>query len=232
IVVAVAQAVALKDDADQDEWEAYKVKYGKNYESDEVEATRKAIYLDNKKRVAAHNERYQNGEVSFTVALNHLADLTTEEFARKLNGYKQKSTLRSSSNRTTFTATGAEVADSVDWRDENVVTPVKNQEDCGGCWAFSTTGSIEGQHAINTGTLVSLSEQNLIDCSSSYGNDGCDGGLMDDAFEYVIGNDGIDTESSYPFVTVDGQTESCTFSSSNVGATISSYADVTSGDET
>ena len=94
--------------------------------------------------------------------------------------------------------------------------PVKDQGQCGSCWAFATTGSLEGQHFAKTKNLVSLSEQNLFDCSGDYGNMGCNGGLINYAFQNIKENEGIDTEESYPYEANDGQ---CRFKKADVGTT-------------
>ena len=160
------------------------------------------------------------------MAINVYSDMDAAEFAKQMTGYRNRPNRHPASK--IFVATeGAKIPTEVDWRTKGYVTGVKNQGQCGSCWAFSATGSLEGQHFNATGNLVSLSEQNLVDCSGAEGNEGCDGGLMDDAFEYVM-KKGIDTEKSYPYAARD---ERCRFKKANVGSTCSGYTDIKSEDE-
>jgi len=173
----------------------------------------------------------KQGNATFTVSMNKFGDLSGSEFAKL---YKGLATAKVSEhikhNTNNVVVHHAPIPASVDWRTKGAVTGIKNQGQCGSCWSFSATGSTEGAHFLQRGqTLVGLSEQNLVDCSQAEGNQGCDGGLMDDAFEYIITNKGIDTEASYPYTAEDG---TCHFSASNVGAHLVSYTDVPSGSET
>jgi len=153
--------------------------------------------------------------------MNQFGDLTTAEFGKSYCGFKP-STVRSEAPVDFVGAT----ADSLDWLALGAVTPVKDQGQCGSCWAFSATGAIEGAVQIATKTLTSVSEQELVDCAGSEGNQGCNGGLMDYAFEYVIKNGGISTEAAYPYKGRDG---SC--AKKTAGSKISSYKDVPSKNE-
>jgi len=196
--------------------------HGRSYSHDEFHH-RYTVFKNNLDFVENHNA---DNTKTFKVATNKFADLTSQEFGKLYNGLKPKT----STNGQPQVVDPSFVAPaSVDWVAKGAVTAIKNQGQCGSCWSFSTTGSTEGCHFLTTGTLVSLSEQNLIDCSVSYGNQGCNGGLMDDAFQYIIANKGIDTEASYPYTT--SGPNACQYSASNCGSTMTSYTDVTSGSE-
>jgi len=213
-------AFALTEKQYQQQFTAFMHKYGKTYAHDEFQHRYK-VFKTNVDFINSFDAQSRG----FTVAMNHMGDLTNEEYKRAFLGLKVPAGYvhvgRKSANTTAPPA-------SFDWRTKGAVTPIKNQEQCGSCWAFSTTGSTEGCHQISTKTLNSLSEQNLMDCSWNQGNQGCDGGLMTQAMTYIISNKGIDTESSYPYTAEDG---TCNYQAANSGATLASFVNVNTGDE-
>ncbi|KAG1681859.1 Cathepsin L [Nymphon striatum] len=221
IAIVSAKAVLVSNE----DWDLYKVAFTKVY-SPEEELLRKEIFTINYKRIEDHNKRFRDGEVSYTQGANQFTDMTQNEVKMIMNGFRGSNINVTGS---AFMSTNyLDLPKTVDWRKEGLVTKVKNQGACGSCWAFSTTGSLEGQHMKKTGKLTSLSEQNLVDCSWAEGNMGCGGGLMDQAFTYIKKNNGIDSESSYPYKAED---EKCTFKKAADAAKVTGFVDIKSGDE-
>jgi len=206
-------------------WAQFKQMYGKNY-NDIEDVARRAVWEHNVALVQQHNLDADMGLRSYRLGVNQHADLRDDE-VKRMRGFKPSKAEKKPAPQFLAPA-NVQLPESVDWREHGYVTPVKDQGQCGSCWAFSATGSLEGQHFRQTGKLVSLSEQNLVDCSGAYGNEGCDGGLMDQAFAYIKDNKGIDTELSYPYTAEDG---TCVFSKASVGAEDTGFVDVASGSE-
>jgi cathepsin L len=221
VVLLALLAFAFAVDYEK-EFDLFKLKYNKAYATAEEHSARFQIFSDNLDFV----NKWDSAAKGFEVEINKFADLTVQEFVSLYTGLNITKTYKAVEEKVVPSRVEGDI---VNWVNKGAVTGVKNQGQCGSCWSFSTTGSVEGAHFLSTGSLVSLSEQNLVDCSTAEGNEGCNGGLMDDAFEYIIKNHGIDTESSYPYRATGPN--KCQFNAANVGATISSFHDITRGSE-
>jgi len=192
---------------------AFLKEYNKVYEGDEVQY-RFSVFKSTMDTIDEHNK----GNHTWTMGINQFSDLTPTEFERIYLGYIH----RPNAQRNEADLSGLPTADEIDWTTRGAVTPIKDQGQCGSCWAFSTTGSTESANFLSKGSLKSLSEQQLVDCSGSYGNQGCNGGLMDNAFKYYLGRGkGAALESDYPYV---GRDQSC--KSFTAAVEISKYTDV------
>lgn len=225
------------------EWQSYKLEHGKSYENDNIESMRRTIYAHNKQKIHEFHTTQEEAQ-SFSLKLNHFADSSQVEMMA-LNGFKlpneveaRRGMLLNSPHADQFVQSildddSIEVPDSLDWRTvPGRVSNVKNQGQCGSCWAFASTGALEGQEnprANLTGDksqVVELSEQNLVDCVKE--DYGCQGGFMKDAFEFIKSEGGIDDEKSYPY---EGATKKCRFNKDKVAFSDAGAAILPTGDE-
>ncbi|XP_059663548.1 ervatamin-B-like [Cornus florida] len=173
---------------------------------------------------------YVNSQnLSYTLVDNEFADMTNEEFKTIYLGYEN--TGLSCDEEQSFRDDDQKpLPTSVDWRKKGAVNPVKDQGQCGSCWAFSAVAAVEGINQIKTGRLVSLSEQVLVDCDVRSGNQGCNGGYMDKAFAFIRRNGGITTEENYPYVGRDGKCNEA--KEAQHAVTISGYVKLPPNNET
>ncbi|KAI4345287.1 hypothetical protein L6164_012423 [Bauhinia variegata] len=205
--------------------EQWMAKHGRTYASVAEKEKRFKIFMQNLQYIENFNNA---GNKSYKMDLNKFADLTPEEFITSHTGLKIPSQLPKSSKMASFVSlnlTG--VPTSLDWREKGAVTPVKNQGRCGSCWAFSTVAAVEGITQIKTRKLIPLSEQQLVDCATNGGNQGCGGGLMDNGFQYIIKNQGLASEADYPYQGIEGTCGSVR----SPAAIINGYKDVPANDE-
>ncbi|XP_027348756.1 senescence-specific cysteine protease SAG39-like [Abrus precatorius] len=216
----------LQDASMYERHEQWIAQYGKVYKNPQEREKRFKIFKENVNYIEAFNNAANK---PYKLGINEFADLTNQEFIAPRNRFKGH--MCSSITRTaTFKYENVSaVPSAIDWRKKGAVTPIKNQGQCGCCWAFSAVAATEGIHKLSTGNLISLSEQELVDCDTNGVDQGCEGGLMDDGFKFIIQNHGLNTEAKYPYQGVDG---TCNANEAvNHAATITGYEDVPANNE-
>ncbi|XP_073030911.1 low-temperature-induced cysteine proteinase-like [Primulina eburnea] len=190
------------DDEVMSMYESWIVEHGKAYNALGEKEKRFEIFKDNLRYI---DEQNAVANRTYKLGLNRFADVSNAEYRKTYLGTRSRPQGRLSAVSGRYEPkVGDDLPDSIDWREKGAVAPIKDQGSCGSCWAFSTIVGVEGINQIVTGTLVSLSEQELVDCDTSY-DQGCNGGLMDYAYQFIIKNGGIDSEEDYPYKGTDGK---------------------------
>eukprot|EP00062_Callorhinchus_milii_P015696 gi/632966191/ref/XP_007899281.1/ PREDICTED: cathepsin L1-like [Callorhinchus milii] len=228
LILAVVPMFVV-DPALDENWKSWMSFHGKQYPKN-VESWRRMVWEKNFNKIALHNLEHSMGKHLYSMELNQFGDMTNEEFNQLMNGFIPTSPEMKPHNEPMVLETSrVKIPQNVDWRQQGYITGVKNQGHCGSCWAFSATGSLEGQIKRRTGHLTSLSEQNLVDCSRGRGNMGCKGGNMMAAFDYVRDNGGIDSEIFYPYKGMD--TEVCKYNLHYRAANCTGFKTIPTGNE-
>ncbi|XP_072211634.1 digestive cysteine proteinase 1-like isoform X3 [Excalfactoria chinensis] len=200
----------------------YKERFGKRYSSEEEHEHRKHTFIHNMRFVHSKNR----AALSYSLALNHLADRTPQEMAA-MRGRRRSGDPNHGLPFSMQLYAGLVLPESLDWRLYGAVTPVKDQAVCGSCWSFATTGAMEGALFLKTGVLTPLSQQVLIDCSWGFGNYACDGGEEWRAYEWIKKHGGIASTESYgPYL---GQNGYCHYNQSELVAPLAGYVTVEPG---
>ncbi|XP_059138688.1 procathepsin L-like [Physella acuta] len=225
LAACLAACLAMAAATTQERWELYKEKHNKNY-PEHLERIKREIWRSNVELIEKHNARYARGVLTYKVNENKFADelaanlYVNRDFYEEDVDYPCTYMFNKSSNK--------KLPKVVDWRSKGYVTPVKDQGECGSCWAFSAVGSLEGQNFKATGKLTSLSESQLVDCSTTSGNDGCDGGNVIQAFHFIKEDGGIDSAENYPYTP---EENFCKYIRKPVAATVRGSVCIPPGDE-
>jgi len=220
ILIAVVVAVSARSLHDDEvQFKDFQTKFNRHYATNEVEHKFKCF-----RRVLDQIDE-RNAMDTARHGVNQFSDVCPEEFALKFLGTHKLNSFNKTTKGIHYPVNGPKNPQvSIDWRSSGAVTPIKDQGACGSCWAFAAAGSIESKWKIAGNTLVSLSDGEINQCSTNGINDGCNGGWMDDAFDWVISNHGVASEEQYPYTSGNGVTGACqTTKLSLVSATISNY---------
>ncbi|KAM7500712.1 hypothetical protein LguiA_025126 [Lonicera macranthoides] len=196
-----ATSRTLPEKSMTDRHEEWMTRYGRVYKDNAEKERRFNIFKNNVEFIESFNSA---GKHPYKLGINEFADQTNEEFKTSRNGLKIPSSPKSAQTTPFRYENVTAVPSSMDWRKKGAVTPIKNQGQCGSCWAFSTIAATEGINQLKTGKLISLSEQELVDCDRSGEDQGCEGGEMEDGFVFIVKNKGIATEATYPYNAADG----------------------------
>jgi len=224
-ILALAAAAALLACAmaasPEEQWSAWKTRYGKAYASEAEETARFGVFKDNLVRIAELNSR---GDGAYYSA-NQFADLSAAEFDGNYKGYVP-SAERVREDAAVFEPTDEQIAaakgKTVDWRTKgHYVTPVKNQQQCGSCWAFSVTEEVESIFAIAGNGLKELSPQQIVSCDGS--DDGCNGGDSVSAYKYIMSAGGLESSKAYPYTSGGGDSGQCHFKHNKITANITGW---------
>jgi len=213
--------VAQHEDGALSAFNDFKATFGKAYADPAEEIHRRANFAQSLREVGEINAK--GGR--WTAALNEFSDLSWDEFKASVLMIPQNcSATHRSTRRARDPDSARSVPPSIDWRDYGALNAVKNQGHCGSCWTFSTIGTLESHVYLKYGTMLNLSEQELVDCAGAYNNHGCSGGLPSQAYEYLMAAGGVESEKSYPYTAKDG---TCAFDPAAVVAKVRGVVNIT-----